>query len=84
MTATRVARGSLPWPALPDSNRATPRPVCRGSLTVEAPIDTGTRLRITAWPCTAPDGERWLSIEVEPYPHGGRTPAAGHKDDSGA
>jgi hypothetical protein len=30
---TRLARGSLPWPALPMSGPA--KPVCRGSLTVE-------------------------------------------------
>jgi hypothetical protein len=79
----RLARGSLPWPALPDSNRATPRPVCRGSITVEAPLAPGARLRINAWPRSAPDGTRWLSIELEHYPHGGRKPAA-HKDNSGA
>jgi hypothetical protein len=73
---TRLARGSLPWPEPPDSNRAASRPVCRGSLTVEAPIDTGARLRITAWPRSAPYGEHWLSIEIEPYPAGGRKPTA--------
>jgi hypothetical protein len=78
----RLARGSLPWPALPDSSRAASRPVCRGSLTVEAPIDTGARLRITAWPRSAPDGTRWLSIELEPYPRAGRKPTA-HNSNSG-
>jgi hypothetical protein len=81
---TRLARGSLPWPEPPDSNRAASRPVCRGSLTVEAPIDTGARLRITAWPRSAPDGSWWLSISIESYPHGGRQPTAAHKGHSGA
>jgi hypothetical protein len=71
MTTTRLARGSLPWPV-----ELAGRPVCRGSLTVEAPIDAGTRLRITAWSRSASDGTRWLSIELEPYPHGGRKPTA--------
>jgi hypothetical protein len=71
---TRLARGSLPWPAPPASG-PIPRPVCRGSITVEAPIAPGARLRITAWPRSAPDGARWLSIELEPYPHGGRVTA---------
>jgi hypothetical protein len=34
----RLARGSLPWPAFPASGPATARPVCRGSLSVEAPL----------------------------------------------
>jgi hypothetical protein len=51
----RLPRGSLPWPAPPASGPVTARPVCRGSLTVEAPITPGTRLRITAWPRSAPD-----------------------------
>jgi hypothetical protein len=72
----RLARGSLPWPALPDSSRFTPRPVCGGSITVEAPIAPGARLRITAWPRSAPDGTRWLSLELEPYPAGSRKPTA--------
>jgi hypothetical protein len=72
----RLARGSLPWPESPDSSPAASRPVCRGSLTVEAPIAAGARLRITAWPRSAPDGEHWLSIEIEPYPAGGRKPTA--------
>jgi hypothetical protein len=80
----RLARGSLPWPALPDSNRATPRPVCRGSITVEAPLAPGARLRITAWPRSGPDGAWWLSLELEPYPSGGRKPTAAHKGHSGA
>jgi hypothetical protein len=73
---TRLARGSLPWPALPASGPATARPVCRGSITVEAPLAPGARLRITAWPRSAPDGTRWLSIELEPYAAGGRKPTA--------
>ena len=77
----RLVRGSLPWPAPPASGQS--RPVCRGSLTIEAPIDPGARLRITAWPRTGPDGTRWLSIELEPYPSGGRKPVT-HKDNSGA
>jgi hypothetical protein len=52
MTA-RLARGSLPWPALPASGPTTVRPVCRGSITVEAPLAPGARLRITAWPRSA-------------------------------
>ena len=76
---TRLARGSLPWPQPPASAQA--RPVCRGSITVEAPIALGARLRITAWPRFAPDGSRWLSIELEPYPSGGRKPTA-HKQTS--
>jgi hypothetical protein len=71
---TRLARGSLPWPAPPTSGPT--RPVCRGSITVEAPIASGARLRITAWPRSAPDGTRWLSIELEAYPSGGRKPTA--------
>ena len=70
----RLARGSLPWPTLPASVQS--KPVCRGSLTIEAPIAPGARLRITAWPRSAPDGMRWLSIELEAYPHGGRKPTA--------
>jgi hypothetical protein len=73
---TRLARGSLPWPALPAPGSTTVRPVCRGSITVEARIAPGARLRITAWPRSAPDGTRWLSIELEPYPSGGRNPTA--------
>jgi hypothetical protein len=71
---TRLARGSLPWPALPTSGPA--KPVCRGSLTVEAPLALGARLRITACPRSASDGTRWFSIELEPYPSGGRKPTA--------
>jgi hypothetical protein len=70
----RLARGLLPWPALPTSGPA--KPACRGSLTVEAPLAPGARLRITAWPRSASDGTRWLSIELEPYPSGGRKPTA--------
>jgi hypothetical protein len=70
----RLARGSLPWPALPASGPSTVRPVCWGSITVEASMEPGARLRITAWPRTGPEGERWLSIEIEPYPTGGRKP----------
>jgi hypothetical protein len=77
----RLARGSLPWPALPDSSRSR-RPACRGSITVEVPIDAGAKLRIVAWPRTGPDGEQWLSIELEHYPHGGRKPTA-HNPTSG-
>jgi hypothetical protein len=51
----RLARGSLPWPAFPAPGPATARPVCCGSLTVEAPLAPGARLRITAWPRSAPD-----------------------------
>jgi hypothetical protein len=75
MTA-RLARGSLPWPA-----QLVGRPACRGSLTVEAPIAPRARLRIVAWPRSAPDGSRWLSIELEPYPSGGRKLTA-HKQPS--
>jgi hypothetical protein len=64
---TRLARGSLPWPA-----RLAGQPACRGSLTAEAPIDAGARLRVTAWLRSGPDGTSWLSLEVEPYPKGGR------------
>jgi hypothetical protein len=71
----RLARGSLPWP-LPTPGSTTVRPVCRGSITVEAPIAPGARLRINAWPRSAPDGTRWLSIELEPYSSGGRKPTA--------
>jgi len=46
---TRLARGSLPWSALPAPGSTTVRPVCRGSITVEARIAPGARLRITAW-----------------------------------
>jgi hypothetical protein len=60
----RLARGSLPWPALHTSRLA--KPVCRGSLTVEAPLAPGARLSIAAWPRSAPDGTRWLSTELEP------------------
>jgi hypothetical protein len=70
--SNRLARGSLPWP---EPAPAQARPVCRGSITVEAPIAPGARLRITAWPRFAPDGSRWLSIEIEPYPGGGRKKA---------
>jgi hypothetical protein len=70
---TRLARGSLPWPVSPTPGPTTARPVCRGSITVEAPpLAPGARLRITAWPRSMPDGTRWLSIEIEPYPSGGR------------
>jgi hypothetical protein len=68
---TRLARGSLPWPVQPDGRSA-----CRGSLTIKASIDAGARLRITAWPRSGSDGTRWLSIELEPYPSGGRKPTA--------
>jgi hypothetical protein len=70
----RLAHGSLPWPEPPA--RGPARPVCRGSITVEALLAPGARLRITAWPRSAPDGTRWLSIELEPYPSGGRKPTA--------
>jgi hypothetical protein len=40
---TRLARGSLPWPA-----RLVGEPACRGSLTVDTPIDAGARLCIMA------------------------------------
>jgi hypothetical protein len=73
---TRLARGSMPWPVALDGRSA-----CRGSLTIEAPIDAGARLRITAWPRSTPDGTRWPSIEIEPYPGGGRKPTA-HKRNS--
>jgi hypothetical protein len=63
---TLLARGSLPWPA-----RLAGQPVCRGNLTGQAPIDA-PRLRVTAWPRSAPDGSLRLSIECEPYPKGGR------------
>jgi hypothetical protein len=66
----RLARGSLPWPALPASSQS--KPACGGSLTVEALLAPSARLRITAWPRTGPDGEQWLSIELEHYPRGGR------------
>jgi hypothetical protein len=72
---TGLARGSLPWPALPTPG-LTVQPVCRGSITVESPLAPGARLRITAWPRSAPDSTRWLSIELEPYPSGGRKPTA--------
>jgi hypothetical protein len=68
-------RGSLPWP---EPAPAQARPVCRDSITVEAPIAPGARLRITAWPRFAPDGSRWLSIEIEPYPSGGRKKPTAH------
>jgi hypothetical protein len=71
---TRLARGSLPWPAFPTPGPV--KPVCRGRLTVEAPLASGARLRITAWPRSASHGTRWLSIELEPYPSGGRKPTA--------
>ena len=77
----RLARGSLPWPAPPAPGRA-PRPVCRGSLTVEADIAAGARLRIVAWPRSGPDGEHWLSIELEDYPHGGRRSVTAHNPPS--
>jgi hypothetical protein len=70
----RLARGSLPWPAPPGS--VPTRPVCRGSLTVEAPLAPGAGLRINAWPRSAPDGTWWLSLELELYPSGGRKPTA--------
>lgn len=70
MSGGRIARGSLPWPAPP----APDIPACRGSLTVENNIPAGARLRITAWARTLPDGERWLSLSIEPYPYGGRVP----------
>jgi hypothetical protein len=73
--SNRLARGSLPWP---EPAPAQARPVCRGSITVEAPIAPGARLRITAWPRFAPDGSRWLSIEIEPYPSGGRKKPTAH------
>jgi hypothetical protein len=62
----RLARGCLPWP-----NSAT-APAARGSLTTEQAIDSGARLRITCWARTGPDGSVWLSVELEPYPPGGR------------
>jgi len=70
----RLARGSMPWPELPEPTKAWP--ACRGSITVEASLAPGARLRITAWPRSAPDGTHWLSIEREPYPRGGRKPTA--------
>jgi hypothetical protein len=73
--SNRLARGSLPWP---EPAPAQARPVCRDSITVEAPIAPGARLRITAWPRFAPDGSRWLSIEIEPYPSGGRKKPTAH------
>jgi hypothetical protein len=78
----RLARGSLPWPAFPAPGPATARPVCCGSLTVEAPLAPWARLRITAWPRSAPDGTRWLSIELEPYPSGARRRATAHNPSS--
>jgi hypothetical protein len=63
----RLARGSMPWPVQLDGRSA-----CRGSLTIEAPIAPGARLRITAWPRSGPDGELWLSLELTDYPPGGR------------
>jgi hypothetical protein len=80
--STRLARGSLPWPAPPAPGPATARPVSRGSITVEAPLAPGARLRITAWPRSAPDGTRWLSIELEPYPSGARRRATAHNPSS--
>jgi hypothetical protein len=66
----RVARGSPPGPA-----QLASRPACRGSLTAEAPIDAGSRVRIPAWLRSGPDGTPWRSREVEPYPKGGRAQA---------
>jgi hypothetical protein len=74
--SNRLARGSLPWPELLAPTQA--RPACRGLITVEAPIALGARLRIIAWPRFAPDGSRWLSIELEPYPSGGRKKTTAH------
>jgi hypothetical protein len=65
----RLARGSLPWPEPPGPGH----PACRGTLTVEAAIAAGARLRVTAWPRQGPDGMTWLSLEVELYPKGGRS-----------
>lgn len=65
MTNTRLARGSLPWP---DRRRSA----YRGSITTEVAIPAGSKLRITAWPREDLAGGPWLSIELEPYPHGGR------------
>ena len=67
---TRLARGNMPWP----TPSASDQPAFRGVLTVEEQIDPGTRLRLTAWPCSGPDGTSWLSLEIEPYPRGGRMP----------
>jgi hypothetical protein len=78
---THLTRGSLPWPAPPASTQS--KPVCRGSLTIEAPIAPGARLRITAWPSFAPDGSRWLSLAIEPYPSGGGRKPTAHKQASG-
>jgi hypothetical protein len=47
----------------------------------EAPIEPGARLRITAWPRSAPDGTWWLSLSLEPYPSSGR-PTTAHKQAS--
>jgi hypothetical protein len=69
---TRLARGSMPWPTRLEGRLA--------SLTVEAPIPAGARLRVTAWWRTDPDGSAWLSIECSPYPKGGR--ATAHKTNS--
>jgi hypothetical protein len=68
---TRLARGSMPWP-----DRHVGRSACRGSITVEQPIPVGSKLRITGWRREGPDGELWLSLELEPYPGGGRKPTA--------
>ena len=70
----RLARGSLPWPAPPAPGRA-PRPVCRGSITVEAPIAPGARLRITAWPRSGPDGMQWTAnpLRITRLPNRRRT-----------
>jgi hypothetical protein len=62
---TRIARGSMPWPVQLDG-----RPAARGSLTTEAPIDAGARLRLTAWWRRGPTGEAWLSLEMRAVPEG--------------
>ena len=56
---TRLARGSLPWPTRLDG-----RPACHGSLTVEAPIDAGARLRVTAWLRSDPAGLGWWTTST--------------------
>ena len=58
----RLARGSLPWPEPPAWGPA--RPVCRGSITAEAPIAPGARLTINAWPRSAPDGGYRSSLSL--------------------
>jgi hypothetical protein len=70
----RLARGSMPWPS------SLTAPAAKGRLVLEAALVAGARLRITAWPRLGPDDERWLSLELESYPKGGRTTA--HKQAS--